>query len=63
MGGSFSFGQEMPQLSQCQVPELREAWHWQMPYAFAQEQLVMGDFWLDGSTLGLPPAAQVHSQK
>ena len=48
MGGSFSFGQEMPQPSRCQVPELREAWHWQMPYAFAQEQLVMGIFgWMD----------------
>ena len=39
--GSFSFGKEMQQPSQCQVPELREAWHWQMPYAFAQEQLVL----------------------
>ena len=43
-GGSFSFGQEMPQPSRCQVPELREAWHWQMPYAFAQEQLVVEIF-------------------
>ena len=44
MGGSFSFGQETPQPSRCQVPELREAWHWQMPYAFAQEQLVVEIF-------------------
>ena len=49
-GGRFRSKASPPRgfLGGRQVPELREAWHWQMPYAFAQEQL-SGD--LLGSTL------------
>ena len=64
-GGSFSFGQEMPQPSRCQVPELREAWHWQMPYAFAQEQLVMEILvgWIDLRYYPPGPGSQISQSE